>query len=256
MIYFEPDYVGEEYHLDHPRVLWGSATRRGVISATSEDAGFLAVNAGTATTADKWRPTSLPASWSLTLDANEQINAVAIDTHTLGSTGTTIAVEVSDGTAFETVLTITPDDDEPIAVLFEAREASIVRLAFTGAGIPQIGCIHVSYALEVPQLVYNGAPTPIDLAFETSFDTNQSAQGQYQGRSVLHTKTMNEITVTHLRECWVRETMLPFIKDAREYPYFLLERPFTQPTALSYKWRDSDVKPQRMGILDFMQVEL
>jgi len=111
--------------------------------------------------------------------------------------------------------------------------------------------------LELPQKSYSEISTPtIDLALVTEFETNMSAEGQYQGRSIIYRKNRNDFGVSHLREWWVRETLLPFIKDAREYPYFLLERPFSQPTALSYRWMDQDITPTRMGVLDFMRVDL
>ncbi len=254
MIYFETDYVGEVYDLEHPRILWNSISRRSSIAASTEAAGFEAVNAATATEWDEWKPTAMPATWTLTFDENEPISAVAIQKHTLGTSGTTVAIQERIGGVWTDIVSATPEDDEPIAFLFELRNEDRIRVSLSGATIPSIAVIHCSEALEIPQRVYMGAPTPIDMALVTEFDNNQSTDGQFLGRSIRVSKNENEFNIQHLTEYWVRETFMPFIKDAREYPYFLLERPYSRPTALSYRIRASDIRPERMGIKSLMQV--
>lgn len=256
MIYFETNFVGNTFRLDHPRVLWNSATRRGTVTASSSADGYAAVNAATATTWDRWKPTELPAWWSLSF-TEETISALAIDTHTLGTSGASVAVQEWNGSGWvDLIAAVSPSDDAPIAFLFRERAADRIRLYITGAAVPSIAVVHVSEALELPQRVYMGAPTPIDLALRTEFETTQSANGQWMGRSVSRFKNENDFTVQHLTERYVREVFFPFIKDAREYPYFLLERPYSFPAALSYRWRDDDIRPERMGIKSYMQVSL
>jgi len=256
VIYFETDFVGTEYNLEHPRVLWNSISRRGTVSVSTEATGFDGVNAATATQTDFWKPTAMPATWTLTFDATETIGAVAIDTHTLGTSGATVTVQEWTGAVWADVVAATPTDDEPIAFLFEKRSTDRIRISIAGATIPLIGVIHCSEPLELPQTVYMGAPTPIDMALVTQFELTQSATGKFMGRSVRFSKTQNDFTVAHLKEAWVRDVFMPFVEDAREYPYFLLERPFSRPTALSYRWREDDITPQRMGIVDLMAVSL
>lgn len=256
MIYFETDYVGEVYNLEHPRVLWNSVSRRGTVAVSTEATGFEGVNAATATTYDAWKPTALPATWTLTFDTSEQVNAVAIDTHTCGTSGATVVVQEWTGSVWADVVSGTPTDDEPMAFLFSARTTDRLRINVTGSTAPSIAVIHCSYALEIPQPVYMGATTPIDMALQTEFETVQSAEGHYLGRSIMRRKNKNDFTVQHLTETYVRATLMPFIKDARTYPYFLLERPYTRPTALSYRWMDQDIVPDRMGIKNLMLVAL
>ncbi|MGB1388632.1 MAG: hypothetical protein ACPG61_07070 [Paracoccaceae bacterium] len=256
MIYFETGYEGEVHDLEHPRILWNSICRRATVAASSQAAGFPAINALTATTYDAWKPVTLPASWTLTFDGVEPVNAVAIDTHTIGSSGAMLRVDMWNGTIWVNLIDVSPIDDEPIAILFNSISTDRLRITLTGSVVPQIAVIHFCNALELPQTVYMGAPTPIDMALATEFDTNISTGGRYMGRSVRYTKTENEFTVAHLTEQFVREELMPFIKDAREYPYFLLERPLSQPTALSYRWRKEDIRPARMGIKSYMQVSL
>lgn len=256
MIYFEADYVGETYDLEHPRILWNSVTRRGTVAASSEATGFEAVNAATATEFDEWSPAAMPANWTLTFDTTETVNAIGIQQHTIGSSGATVIVQEWNGSAWVDVVQAAPDDDEPIAFLFRARSTDRIRLSFTGSASPKIGVLVCCEAIEIPQRVYMGAATPIDMALETSFATNMSTGGRYMGRSILYAKNENGFSVQHLTEAYVRRTLMAFIKDARTHPYFLLERPYTRPTALSYRWRDDDIRPERMGILSLMQVSL
>jgi len=256
MIYFEPDFVGNDFNLNHPRILWNSVCRRGTVAASTSAPGFAAVNAATATTYDKWKPTALPAWWKLTF-ALEPISAIAIDTHTIGSAGASVAVQEWNGTSWVNLISaVTPANDDPIAFLFAERAVDRIRLYITGTVAPQIAVIHICKALELPRRVYGGVATPVDMAMQTEFATTQSAEGQYLGRSVMRMKRKNEFTVAHLTEGYVRREVMPFIEDARTYPYFLLERPYQTPDALSYRWRDQDIQPQRMGVRDFMEVSL
>lgn len=256
MIYFETDYVGEVYNLNHPRILWNSVTRRSTVFASSSAVGFAAENALTPTEYDTWKPTAMPATWALTFDATETINAVAISTHTFGTSGTTVAVQEFVGGVWVDIISATPADDEPIAFLYSARDRASVRISLTGAVAPEMGVVVACEAIEIPQKVYMGAQTPIDLALVTEFDSTVSTGGRYMGRSVKYDKNENDFMVSHLKEGYVRATLMPFIKDAREYPYFLLERPCDFPSALSYRWRDQDITPQRMGVRSYMQVTL
>lgn len=255
MIYFETNYVGEVHDLRHPRVLWNSATRRGTLAVSSEATGFAGVNSMTATEADEWKPTAMPATWTLTMTA-ETISAVGINQHNIGTSGATVTVQEWDGLAWVDIIAATPSDDAPIAFLFKARLVDRIRLSFTGDTAPTVGVVYACEALEIPQKVYMGAPTPVDLARNTTYDSTMSTGGRYMGRSIKYAKNKNDFSVEHLTEYYVRNTLDPFIQDARVYPYFLLERPIKYPTALSYRWMDEDITPQRMGIRDFMSVNL
>lgn len=257
MIYIQPGFVGDVYNLEHPRVLWNSVARRATVPPGGGQAGFDRENVLTATTFDKWKPASMGANVDMTFASTETISAVAIAAHTIGSTGTSVRIEEWNGSTYVQIMPrVYPSDDSPIAFLFSSRDRDRLRVNFGGTVPPEVGVIHVCEALELPQRVYMGAPTPIDMARQTEFRTTQSANGQYLGRSVLRQQNTNEFTVEHLSEGWVRSTLDPFIQDALEYPYFLLERPYSCPTALSYRWRDSDIITQRMGIRDLMQVSL
>lgn len=256
MIYFENDFVGKEYNLNYPRVLWNSISRRGTVAVSTEATGYEGVNAATATQSDAWKPTAMPATWTLNFDAVETISAVAIDTHTIGSTGTQVLLQEWDGSAWVDVMEFTPDDDAPIAMLFAPRETDQIRVRFFGSSEPEMAIIHCSDALELPQLVHNGVTTPINMAYVTEYQENLSEQGLFLGRSVRYSKPQNEFNVKHVTRYWVENTLLPFIEDAREYPFFLLESPLAYPESLSYRWRGKDIQPSKMGIRNLMQFTL
>lgn len=243
--------------MDHPRILWNSVTRRATVSASSEAGGYSAVNAATPTTFDRWRPGSLDASWEMVFDATETVSAVAIEAHTIGSTGCGVRPQEWNGSGWQNIMTERlPVDDSPIVFLFSARDIDRIRLRLTGATAPEVGVVYVCEALEMPRKSYQEVQSPIDMALVTEFYTNQSSGGQYLGRSVRRQKNENRFPVANLREDWVRSSFMPFALDAREHPFFLLERPESIPTALSYRWMQDDIRPQRMGVLDLMQVTL
>ena len=242
--------------MEHPRVLWNNIARRATVAATAAVAGYDAEFAMLATEGEEYQPSVMPAVWQLTFDSPEPVSAVAIQAHTIGSSGATVAISRWNGSAWVQVMSATPEDDEPIAFLFARETDAFFQISLSGPVAPKLGVIMVCDALELPQKVYNGAPTPIDMALQTTYAVNTSNTGRYLGRSVLYSKNENEFNVEHLTERFVRDELMPFIRDAREYPYFLLERPYSRPTALSYRWRQDDITPQRMGVKAFMSVSL
>tara|TARA_R110000772_G_scaffold45492_8_gene104251 strand:- start:942 stop:1766 length:825 start_codon:yes stop_codon:yes gene_type:complete len=256
VIYIETDYVGDVYNMEHPRVLWNNVARRSTATASTSAAGYDATNAATATEGEEWKPTAMPANWDLTFDTFETINAIGIETHNLGTSGATVTLQDWDGGAWVDIMAATPTDDEPISFLFAARSIDRIRFLFSGSTAPSVSVIMVCLAIEIPRQVYMGAITPIDMALKTTYAVNDSTTGRFLGRSVLFEKNENEFTIRHLTERYMREDLFPFIKDSRMYPFFLLERPYSRPTALSYRITRGDITPQRMGIKDFMQVTL
>ena len=79
-------FLGDNYGLEYPRIGW--QRRGGSYAASTEAAGFAAVNAGTPRTDSFWKPTSLPgalATWTQTFNSNRTIGYIGIAVHDLAT---------------------------------------------------------------------------------------------------------------------------------------------------------------------------
>lgn len=283
MIYWTDSYeVATAYPMSHARILWDNRLADATFAADSEAEGFEAINARAADTASWWMPDSAGGGvLTMTFAAETTIDCIGIAAHSLGSDGATISVEVEVGgswiaypNAFSGVLTIgdaividgsgaayviyegqtiSPPDDEALMILFAPVAATAVRITLSASA--RIGVVYAGTALVMPQMVY-GEATPLNVTLATEYQTNQSQTGQFLGRSIVANSRPVSVTWTHLREAWVRETLLPFILAARRGPFFAALRPQTQPEDVGYVWTGSDIRPERMKLRDFMQVQI
>lgn len=256
-VFIEAGFSGQAYDLNHPRLCWNSIARRATVTASTEEAGFEAINAASPFTYSAWKPTAVVATYDMVLPAPEAISYVAFSSHTFGTSGCTIQIQRPNGSGgwINTGPSIQPDNDEDIVVLLSSRDLASLRIRMTGA-VGSVAVIAAGDVIELPQMVYAGAPTPIHLARVTEFDTNRTVNGQWVGRTVKRRKNENEFKLEHVTEAWVNTVLDPFIENVQEYPYFLVEQPAKHPQALSYRWRDEPIVPRRMGIRDYMEVDL
>lgn len=249
MIYFEAGVTGT-YGANNPRVLWNSATRRGTISASSEAAGFAAVNALSPYEYSYWQATSTAAqTLTLTLSPAETINAIGISQHNLGSTGATVQVQIDTGGGFASVgPAVAPTTDAEIVILLADRSATGVRLSISGgSAAPRIAVFYACQALEFPQRVYVDQGAPANMSRRTQFRTNETIAGKWSGRSIKRQRNQVDVPLMHISESWILANADPFFADARSYPYFLCPRPAGYPQDVQYKWMSSDIVPSRMG---------
>lgn len=237
----------------HARILWDNRLANAAFASADERDGFEAVNARAADTASWWWPEA-GATLTMTLSAAAYIDCIGIAAHTLGSAGATITAQVQVAGSWQTVYpSITPADDEAVMIMFQEVLATAVRITLSASA--RVGVVYAGRAMVMPQMVY-GESTPLNVTLATEYQTNQSQTGQFLGRSIVANSRPVDVTWTHLREAWVREALLPFIFAARRAPFFAALRPQTQPEDVGYIWTSSDIKPQRMKLRDFMQVQI
>ena len=257
MIYMTDEYQATEtlfgWPMTHTRILWANVLADAVFTAGAVREGFEAVRARSADTVSWWWPTAA-ATLTATLPAAREIDCIAVAAHTLGSTGARLTASVRVGGTWRVVhADIAPADDEPIMLAFELVAVDAIRLAVTGPAM--MGVIYAGKMLVMPQPAYNSLP-PLALIRSTSYETNKSVTGQFMGRSVESTSRPFEVNWSHLKEAWVREHFAPFILAAREAPFFIALRPGRYPTDVGYALTSGDIVPERMGIKDYMQVQI
>lgn len=251
-VYIESGFSGISYDLKHPRICWNSIGRRATIVASTETAGFEATNAASPFTYSSWRPETAESTFTMSLSTAEPVSYFAMAGHDLGSVGTLFDVELFvDGLWVSVSNTIAPTTDVDLVVLFDQRNATAVRVNFSIAA-PTIAVIFAGDVIEIPQPQYASVGTPVDLASETEFMTNRAMRGAYVGRSKKRQRKRNDFPVSHVTEVWVRSVLSPFIEDAVSNPFFLVERPEGYPDAVSYRWLDRDILPERSGQKNLM----
>ncbi|HEV8036080.1 hypothetical protein, partial [Yoonia sp.] len=151
-VIIESGFGGGTFGLDHPRLCWRRLA--GTITASTEADGFSAAFAYAEEVVNAWKPTAVPADWTLTFATDQAVSYVGIGAHTLGTVGATVKVQVSDGlggwddiSGSET----SPTDDAALLFLFATKTVGAVRIVVTGAAA-EIGYILVGQATVFPQL--------------------------------------------------------------------------------------------------------
>lgn len=239
--------------LTHSRILWDNLLVTATFSATSEREGFEADRAQTPDTVSWWWP-EVAGSLTATLAAAAGIDGIAIAAHSIGSSGATVTISGHvDGDWVQLHDPISPADDEPIMVAFEAAEVEAVRIALSAPA--RVGVLYAGAMLEMPQPAYNSLP-PLALIRSTTYETNKSQTGQFMGRSISSSSRPFEASWSHLTEAWVRGVFLPFALAARKTPFFIALRPAGYPTDVGYVLTSDDTAPARIGVRDFLQVAL
>jgi hypothetical protein len=242
--------------LSHSRIGHQTFTRTGTASASTSATDFPADAPLNELTYEFWRPTALPANWTLDAGASVGVNYIGIAAHTLGSMGCTVAIQSSpDNSTWTTIDSVTPTDDSPIMFLFASVTARYFRLSITNGSIPSVGVVFVGTVLEMLRPCYAGL-TPISLSRDSVIRPNRSEGGQWLGRSVIRSGSSMSASYNNLDNNWVRTTFKDFIDDAVLYPFFFAWRPDNYPEDVGYVWVSTDIKPSNTGVRDLMQVSL
>jgi hypothetical protein len=258
--------------LTHSRIGYQTFTRdltiAAVTASTEEDEGPRDAPLRP-DTVEFWRPTALPATWQLDLGAQESVDYVGIAAHTLGSNAVSILVETSTGAFVGSpsaqdwstfASSHTPSDDSPIMFLDASRTARYVRITLEGAGgsprtedIPRLAVVHVGAVLAMSRPLFGGH-RPLDLSRETELHRSLSRGGQFLGQGFRRHGVSGSAEFKHLTASWYRTNFDPFVKAARQYPFFFAWRPQTYTDGVVYAWCRDDIRPSNMGVRDFMQV--
>lgn len=233
--------------LTHARLGHASITRTGTLVASSEQTDFEADSALNALTYERWRPSSIPATWRIDAGSVVNVDYFGIAAHTLGSQGCTVSFEWSDNDAAWNVLeTVIPTDDSPIMVLDVNRNHRYWRINITAGGIPDVGVVYIGAALAMQRPIYAGH-SPMSLSRRTISRPQKSERGEWLGKSIIRAGAASNINWQHLTPSWYRANFDPFVVDARTYPFFLAWRPVSY-NEVGYVWTHEDISPTNMGV--------
>jgi hypothetical protein len=235
-------FTGTNYPLTHGRVCWEWYTD-GTPSASTAAAGFGADLALPPRTDNAWRPTAVPATWTLTYPDARDVSFVGIAKHDLGTLGATIAVEWYDGSvwaAFPGASALTPADDSPILLLTAVTEVEGVRVRVTSttdSEVPTISVIMVGLADEWPR-PFQWTGQPITEGDRIRFENTIAVTGNWLGRSKVADGLAFDVTMNHATETW-RQTAFADFKEyanGEDAVFFIALRPGDYPAEVAYAW--------------------
>lgn len=235
--------------LKNSRIGYDSITFDASPFATSTAGGFSVLAPTYPTTYEYWQPVSTPANWAVdnTVEAKCDYAGIVGDIE-----GVSMLVESSE----DNITYITHAEGvatKKVAMfLFPAFAARYWRIRFLN-GDPKVAVIYIGKALAMQRSIYVGH-VPITLSRQTITNNNLSENGQYLGRSIVRGGVSTVASFQHLKADWYRANFDPFVKSAREYPFFFAWRPDGAPNEVGYVWTNEDITPINTGPRDFMAV--
>ena len=241
MIVFEAGFSGVAYPPYHPRI--GALPVAGTVAASTEAAGFSAVFAANLNTTQWWRPTAVPATWDLTFTA-AQISYFGIAAHDMATVGATVEVQRWNGSAWVTAVTHTPSDNGPILGLIARGSLDRLRFRFTGA-IPTIGVISLGDVTEFPQRCKYAGSTSFELADADEYRDTVSDGGQVLDRFRVRKSIPARMELDHLSEAWTDTVLVPLRTYAKDFPFFMADRPLSRPKSVVFGSTKGPIQPER-----------
>lgn len=210
-----------------------------------------------------WEPTSLPAYAIIDFGTSRDIDYCGL-LGTLGSSGCAVSIATSDGSFSGSPLEqtwtalgseIAPGDDAPLLFLATSRGHRYGRIYITGGSVmPRISVVYFGQILAMPRPLYGGQ-SPMNLARETVLRRNLSKGGHFLGQSFERLGMVGAGGPwRHLEPDWYRTYFDPFVKSARQYPFFYAWRPEDYPLEVAFAWALGDIRPSNMGLRQFMTV--
>lgn len=244
--------VGEANRpLNHARILWdfrpGSASGDG-------DNPELAANDYTA---QRWAFTG-SASWVYQFNSTQPVDTFVIAAHNLAGRSVTIGTSAATSGAFTTRATFIVPNNKPIFVMANTSAGLAIdtrryQVSVNGAG--QVGIIRAGLALQMQRSLYGGH-SPALWSRVTEGQQAFSETGQWLGRTQKRLAYSTSYAWEHLNAAWYRANFEPFAQTLPLKPFAIAGNPQAMPDDVAWAWSQGDVRPQNMGIRDFVSVGL
>lgn len=250
-VYIQTGFTGLAYDLNHPRIAY---RRRGATNAvaSTEASGFAALNAANVRVDSAWRPTALPANWSIIFNTPRRLSYVGIAAHDLGAQNADISIQTTSdaGSTWDTVAglgNLTPADDSAILCLFEEETFDGYRVLINSADSePTIASIAGGPVMEWPQKsVWTG--TPITEGDRITFADNMSDTGLLVGRTVVSDGLEFQVQIDNLSEAFRTGDFAAFkaYANGEDALFFIATRSEDYPNEVAYAWSSSLVRMSR-----------
>lgn len=209
-------------------------------------------------TFEYWSPTALPATYVVDMGQGVELDYSGL--HGLFfSAGVSVKMEtslnLSEWTEFGEE--VVPPDDAPLMFFNDLTLARFLRYTFDASTpsdvLPQLAVCYAGIALAMERAIYGGH-TPMTMSRKTERYQAFSRGGQFLGQNFRRHGVEGEARYMNLTADWVREYFDPFVKAARQFPFFYAWRPETFSRESVFVWATDDIRPSNMGKRNLMQV--
>lgn len=254
MIIFEPGYVTDDQPLTHARIAhssnWIAAE---TVTASSTATDYYAEGPDNLLTYEKWKPSSVPATWENDFGASNAIDYCVIAAHNMGASGNSLQVQRYDSGSYTDMIPTTAiTDDSPIMVIFTSTADTRYRIRVSGGSAPEIGVVKFGAALQMPRPIYGGH-NPAVFQRQTILQSNISDTGEFLGRTKKRVSLTADYQWQHVTADWARTYWLPFQKAVETEPFVIAWRPDTFGDVALCQAMQAPTA-QNMGIRDLMAV--
>ena len=197
----------------------------GTASASSTDADYFTAAPLNTLTYEKWKPTSLPATWEYDNGAAGECDYCCIAAHTMGTNGNTLQIQYWNGSSWTGVIPSTAiTTDAPIMAIFAPQTRARWRISISGGTAPKVGVVKFGKALQMQQAIYQGH-TPIDFGRQTILRSNNSETGENLGRAKQRVQLSTSFDWQDLTEGWVRENWVDMQLAVEDEAFWIAWRP-------------------------------
>lgn len=227
----------------------------GTASVSSTATGYFADAPLNTLTYERWKPSSVTATWEYDHGSSAEADYCCIAAHTLGTNGNSLQVQYWTGAAWSDLCAVTAiTSDEPIMVIFEPETAQRWRISITSGTAPEVGVVKFGSSMQMERPIYGGVE-PIPMARQTILRSNYSETGEYLGRTRQRSYLTTNYSWQHLTSDWVRANWPDFQNACEAEPFWLAWRPDTFGD-VGYCQTDQTPIPSNMGIRDLLSVSL
>jgi hypothetical protein len=238
--------------LSKPRIGWQTNTRGLTatnVTVSTEATDFPRDAPLRPSTWEQWKPTAAPATWKVDFGSVKSLDYVGI----LGS-GANVQVEVSeDDSAYKWVcggISLDLYESGATVLLFPVVRARYLKLTIDAVGL--IGVVHAGSILSMERHV-TGDHQPLNLSRQTELTTTISRGGHFLDDTIRRMGFKAPIAFQSLTPSWWRASFDPFVKAARQYPYFIAWNPNDWPEDVAYGWHEDDIAPRYMNGIPLLQ---
>jgi hypothetical protein len=230
------------------------------ITASSAASGYPASNLANPSTAALWRASSTAAqTLSTVISPAQQVDYLGIAAHNFGTARIAVSVETQEGAGDPWVRVIEPFipvNDNALIFRFDAQFAYGARIVLAAGNIAaQAGVMYAGKLLVSRRRVYVGH-TPMTLGPITEVVNGRSEVGHFLGRLVIGEYLSGAVSLSNLPPDWVRSDFVPFIRAAKETPFFFAWRPLKYPDETAFCALMNDPRPTNDRSNGMMKVDL
>lgn len=242
---------------NNPRLGWRNFVTSSNVDASSEAAGFPAINLGNPATYLKWRASSAAAQTIvIDLATETEIDYIGIARHNFGTAGIAYTLESSDNASTWTERSIgEPEDDRVVFHEFASATARYWRLSLdAGSAAAEMAILYLGRVTILERRLYVGH-TPITMGRRRETSTGRSERGEFLGRIRLSETLESTIAMQNIDPDWYRDELDGLIEDEDLNPFFWAWRPSDFPEEAAFAWSMGDIVPVNQRSNGMMQFE-